>query len=1101
MKETYNNSNRRVAFKSFNALIAILFLFLAIVFCLLCAVLTTACSANKSKDTTALIYDYDAENDRYTVIGVKDSAAQKLIIPSEYNGKKVAGFSCNVFANSRCSEYEYSSDIAFTDTHALASIEPSNIKLSADRHSIDNVRKRLYDVANDETIRKTALTLANGTTPSNLEENENYITFNYDWQAYVASGENVLPIFICPSGTVFNFDDYSHYDYIACCDKTSVAHLDRAYTQANGFILSDIAMDGVPLASGYTVSKNETAWVSFEKVYRIYVQSGNDDNYDITAVQPDFCYDELNGKLLSFKYVSESNADDYLNSVKQRNGYTLSWEYSPYNDGQTLQYNQFNTLSSVLSFWRSDLNISPVWTENAFEVVVSTSAENDTITYGDNVTLYANAPEMNGVNLTYEWRHNGKIFGSKSSLELTRPSLSGAYDGLYSVTVCVADDDNSSVKAYAEITLNIRKLSVGVVWSDSVLTYNGDLQYPTAQAFGLDGENLINGMLGGGINAGAHNALAVTHSANYELANAQKSFAIAKAKLTVKACDCTVVYGNEIKANGVQCIGLAKGDDHQILKGTPAYSFTNTSSQVGIYADCVKVDGLFADNYEIAYASGLLEIVKRTVELGWNGHQNLVYDGQAKCVTAAINNVVGSDDLVVTVSGGNAVNAGKHTAVAYLSGADKGNYELIENTFEYMIDKAVVPLKVWLKDSEYGAMLTPVVSGNLGNGKVEFAYGVSPDLLGSVSRLGAGSYYVVATAMETANYKSANAVFQFKILPKPVSLEWQNNAGLVYDAAAKCVSARVVGVLLGDDVSVQVAGGNGVNAGSYTAVASLVGKDAHNYLLPDMHTCTYVINKCALRIVAENKSSVYAESLAELTAVVQGKIYNGEVTYFLRKQAGTDAGSYAIDVAVGQYSNYDITAVSGTYTITKATPEIAGIANGQFDLETASGNTLGSITASLPTVSVAGSWSWDKGEDFVITDAKKQSFIATFKPTDFKNYEDVQITVMLTVKKPNDFSVTLAKISGEYCELELSEPNVFEWDGEPFVIMYMLLDSSVDDELLTVSISRSDGLAADAEYDEIEISLKEKGTYIITFEYPGNDEYVAAKISVTVVLE
>ena len=1024
MKETYNNSNRRVAFKSFNAFIAILFLFLAIVFCMLCAVLTTACSANKSKDTSAIIYDYDAENDSYTVIGVKDSAAQKLLIPSEYNGKKVVGFSCNVFANSRCTEYEFSSDITFTDTHALASIEPSNVKLSADRHSIDNVRKRLYDVANDETIRQTALTLANGTVPSNLEENENYIAFNYDWQAYVASGENVLPIFIRPSGTVFNFDDYSHYDYIACRDKTSAAHLDRAYTQANGFILSDITVGGVPLASGYTVSKNETAWVSFEKVYRIYVQSGNDDNYDITAVQPDFCYDELNGKLLSFKYVAESNADDYLNSVKQRNGYTLSWEYTLYNDGQTLQCKPFNALSSILSAEYSDVYISPVWAENAFEVIVSTSAENDTITYGDSVTFYANAPEMNGANLTYEWRHNGKIFGSKSSLELTRPSLSGAYDGLYSVTVCVADDD-SSVKAYAEITLNIRKLSVGVVWSDSVLTYNGDLLYPTAQANGLDGENLIDGMLGGGINAGTHNALAVTHSADYELANAQKSFTISKAKLTVKACDCTAVYGNEIKANGVQCIGLFKDDDAQILKGTPAYSFTNTSSQVGIYADCVKVDGLFADNYEIAYASGSLEIVKRTVELGWDGHQNLVYDGQSKCITAVVNNVVGSDDLTVVVSGGDAVNAGKHTAVAYLSGADAGNYELIENTFEYAIDKAAVPLKVWLEDSEYGATLAPVVSGNLGNGKVEFAF--SPDLVGSVSRLGAGSYYVVATVMETANYKSTKAVSQFKILPKSVSLEWQNNTGLVYDASAKCVSARALGVLLGDDVSVQVAGGNGVNAGSYTAVASLVGKDAHNYLLPDMHTCTYVINR--------------------------------------------------------------------------GTPDIAGVVNGCFDLEAASGQTLGSLTASLPTVYVAGSWSWDKGEDFVITDAKEQSYIATFKPTDFNNYEDVQITVMLTVKKPNDFSVTLAKVSGEYCELELSEPNVFEWDGEPFVIMYMLLDSSVDDELLTVSISRSDGLEANAEYDEIEISLNEKGTYTITFEYPGNDEYAAAKISVTVVLE
>ena len=127
--------------------------------------------------------------------------------------------------------------------------------------------------------------------------------------------------------------------------------------------------------------------------------------------------------------------------------------------------------------------------------------------------------------------------------------------------------------------------------------------------------------------------------------------------------------------------------------------------------------------------------------------------------------------------------------------------------------------------------------------------------------------------------------------------------------------------------------------GGYTFT---VTDDDANYLLSDAQAVV-MMNKAAITVTAEDKQSVYGEAEAALTYVLEGETYGQNVTVTLSREAGTDAGTYAVTAQVSGAENFDVTLVPGTYTITKASiaPSV-----------TLAGWTYGS-TANVPEVSGA----------------------------------------------------------------------------------------------------------------------------------------------------
>ncbi|MBQ4586299.1 MAG: hypothetical protein IJB13_00720, partial [Clostridia bacterium] len=109
--------------------------------------------------------------------------------------------------------------------------------------------------------------------------------------------------------------------------------------------------------------------------------------------------------------------------------------------------------------------------------------------------------------------------------------------GTYTATAAL-DNDNYTIANTAQTTFTIEQKSVTVVWSEDVLTYNGNPQAPTATLNGvIDGDTCTVSVSGAETNAGTYTATATltgTHSGNYTItSDSTKTFDINRAPNTV----------------------------------------------------------------------------------------------------------------------------------------------------------------------------------------------------------------------------------------------------------------------------------------------------------------------------------------------------------------------------------------------------------------------------------------------------------------------------------------------------------------------------------------------------------------------------------------
>ena len=139
-----------------------------------------------------------------------------------------------------------------------------------------------------------------------------------------------------------------------------------------------------------------------------------------------------------------------------------------------------------------------------------------------------------------------------------------------------------------------------------------------------------------------------------------------------------------------------------------------------------------------------------------------VYTGNA--IEPAVNVKLGASfvgELVVgkdyTVKYENNINVGT-ARVAVTMSKELGG-AVVETTFP--IDRAVNEVEIANVEAKVGGDITPVVTKNLGKGNVTFTYykdsACTDEVAAEVVKKTAGNYYVVATAIATANYNEAKS--------------------------------------------------------------------------------------------------------------------------------------------------------------------------------------------------------------------------------------------------------------------------------------------------------------------------------------------------------
>ena len=295
-------------------------------------------------------------------------------------------------------------------------------------------------------------------------------------------------------------------------------------------------------------------------------------------------------------------------------------------------------------------------------------------------------------------------------------------------------------------------------------------------------------------------------------------------------------------------------------------------------------------------------------------------------------------------------------------------------------------------------------------------------------------------------------------------------------------------VRLTKDTDYTVTYSNNVNAGQ--AVVTFTGKGNYTGTI----TKNFTIDPKPITVTIADKTSVYGEAVAELTATDDGIVNNDTNVYALATDASStaNADTYPITGTVLN-TNYDITFVGGTYTITKATnqwttaPSITGWTYG----ETA--NAAGKAKFGAVTVTYA-----EKGKDTFTSEVPTQAgdYTAKFIVADTANYNGLTATVDFTIaKKP--LTVIEAAATGR------------EYDGTKTVaITAVTLDGIVGEDTVAVDLTDLTGTLESANkgtYTSVtlpELKLKDdKGNYTLTRPAAAvktNVEITAKPITVTV---
>ena len=382
------------------------------------------------------------------------------------------------------------------------------------------------------------------------------------------------------------------------------------------------------------------------------------------------------------------------------------------------------------------------------------------------------------------------------------------------------------------------------------MVYDGTEKTVSAQAGDLIGEDTCNVTVEGGkaINAGEYTAVAVSvDNTDYTLPEeADHAYVIEQRTVELLWTGHeNLVYDGQPKAvaasvKNAVVIDEVKDDVQVTVEGGNEINAC-TEEKPSYTATASGLTGEDTANYKLPEEKTLSYVIApKTVRIAFAGTEERTYDGEKSHVTAEVvaEDLVGEDTALATVAGGEEKNAGTYTAT--VASLDNTNYIAGEDQkAEYTILPLTAEL-VWSADSvDYNgakAVMTATVGNVVEGDEVE----VTVTLPDSVH---AGNYTATADSLSNANYKlPENKTHDFVISPLTAVLEWHNGGDLIYDGEAKQVTASVGNAVEGDEVDVEVTGGNASEVGAHTATAVSLS-NADYALAEEGNETVYYIHK------------------------------------------------------------------------------------------------------------------------------------------------------------------------------------------------------------------------------------------------------------------
>ncbi|MBL7870766.1 MAG: choice-of-anchor D domain-containing protein, partial [Cyclobacteriaceae bacterium] len=368
-----------------------------------------------------------------------------------------------------------------------------------------------------------------------------------------------------------------------------------------------------------------------------------------------------------------------------------------------------------------------------------------------------------------------------------------------------------------------------------------------------------------------------------------------------------------------------------------------------------------------------------------------------------------SDNLsVATISGNTVTIVGAGSAVITASQAGNGTYNAAASVLQTLVvNKASLTATADNKSKVYGTVNPPLTVSYSGfvAGDNSSVIDVVPSLsTTAVTGSTVGPYPITVSGGLDNNYSFTYIAGTLSVTKATPVISWAPPAPITY-------GAPLTGSQL--NASTPVAGtftyspalGSILNSGvNQILTVDFIPTDATNYNSVIGTTTQLTVNKAVVTATAENKSREYNVVNPTLTIIYSGFV-NGDNSGVLdvtpvastTATVSSSVGSYSITVSGGLDDNYTFNYVSGTLTITKATPVVSWSNPASITYGTAL-----SATQLNATASVAGSFAYTPASGTILNAGAGQVLSVNFTPTDITNYNSVNgTTVTITVLKAN----------------------------------------------------------------------------------------------------
>ena len=221
------------------------------------------------------------------------------------------------------------------------------------------------------------------------------------------------------------------------------------------------------MKKGKIISASLASLIALGTINGCELLKKEDDNDTKYEVSDEYRYTILDDKVVNYRYVLEDTAATLINEYPLRDGFSLKW----YNESST-----FTDLNSLLTSNEEVIRITPEWTlENPEILSLNTNVDNNTFTYGDDITLISEVSNIaDGIEFKYEWTCEDALYtGNNYVVSNVHPNQSGTYE----LKVTAYSNTITSLTSSSTKTMNIsiEKKLLNFDWTlPSDLVYNGE---------------------------------------------------------------------------------------------------------------------------------------------------------------------------------------------------------------------------------------------------------------------------------------------------------------------------------------------------------------------------------------------------------------------------------------------------------------------------------------------------------------------------------------------------------------------------------------------------------------------------------------------------